>query len=96
MLNDPAGEHYGYELSEESGVRSGVLYPILTRMLAEGWVTDDWEDPKKITGKKRPPRRYYRITGTGRRALAEVVAKAREDTRFRGFVFPQPNPGVAR
>jgi len=94
MLKNPTAEHYGYELSEESGIRSGVLYPILTRMLAEGWVTDDWEDPAKITGKKRPPRRYYTLTGPGQLALEELVAKARQDTRFRGFMFPEF--GIAR
>jgi PadR family transcriptional regulator PadR len=65
LMQDPDGRHYGYQISKWSGVRSGVLYPILHRMLDEGWVTDGWEqiDPSE---KKRPPRRYYRLTDVGR------------------------------
>ena len=84
MLGDPSGRHWGYQLSKASGVRSGVLYPILTRMLAEGWLTDGWEDPNTIRG-KRPPRRYYELTDEGRVALGGVLAEARRDARFVGL-----------
>jgi DNA-binding PadR family transcriptional regulator len=47
---------------------SGVLYPMLTRMLDEGWVEDGWEDRTTIR-EKRPPRRYYVLTDKGRLAL---------------------------
>lgn len=84
LLDDatgPTGQHWGYELSKRSGVRSGVLYPMLTRMLDEGWLTDGWEDPTSIRG-KRPPRRYYALTDEGRRALGSVLQEARHDARF--------------
>jgi PadR family transcriptional regulator PadR len=84
MLNDPTGRHWGYQLSKASGVRSGVLYPILTRMLDEGWLVDGWEDPNKIKI-KRPPRRYYELTDEGRIALGGVLADARRDARFNGL-----------
>lgn len=86
LLNDAAGRHWGYELSKASGVRSGVMYPLLTRMLDEGWLADGWEDDAD-TGGKRPPRRYYTITDTGRRELGAVLGRAENDARFRGLSF---------
>ena len=81
LLKDSNGRHWGYELSKRSGVRSGVLYPMLTRMLDEGWVQDGWEDPATIRD-KRPPRRYYELTDKGRQELGAVLDKAERDTRF--------------
>jgi len=81
IMSDPAGRHWGYELTRQSGVRSGVLYPILARMLTEGWLSDGWETPGATGG--RPPRRYYQLTDTGKRELGAVLAQARSDERFR-------------
>lgn len=76
------GRLWGYALSKESGVRSGVLYPQLDRMLAEGWLEDSWEDQAEIDS-KRPPRRYYRLTDHGRAELGAVLNRAESDSRFR-------------
>ena len=71
-MENPNGRHWGYGLSKASGVRSGVLYPMLTRLLRDGLVTDGWEDPNTIT-EKRPPRRYYELTDDGRRELGRLA-----------------------
>ncbi len=84
LMEDPDGRHWGYELSKRSGVRSGVLYPILLRMLDEGWLVDGWEDPAEA-GRKRPPRRYYELTGEGQAELTAVLKQARNDARFRAL-----------
>ncbi len=81
LLDDPTSRHWGYELSQRSEVRSGVLYPMLTRMLDEGWVTDGWEDTTTLR-EKRPPRRYYELTDDGRLALGGVLQQARTEARF--------------
>jgi PadR family transcriptional regulator len=81
LLERPNEQHWGYELAKRAGVRSGVLYPMLTRMLNDGWLTDGWEDPTTIK-EKRPPRRYYELTDNGRHELRELVASARTDARF--------------
>jgi PadR family transcriptional regulator PadR len=81
LLDDPTDRHWGYELSKKAGVRSGVLYPMLTRMLNEHWLIDGWEDPNTIR-EKRPPRRYYELTDQGRLELGAVLQQARHDTRF--------------
>lgn len=81
LLGDPTGRYWGYELSKQSGVRSGVLYPMLTRMLDEGFLADGWEAPTAIRD-KRPSRRYYELTDKGRLALGAVLQEARADARF--------------
>jgi PadR family transcriptional regulator, regulatory protein PadR len=73
LLKDPKGRHYGYSLSKAADVKSGVLYPLLTRLLAEGWVTDEWE-AHEADDPGRPRRRYYRVTADGVSQLARIVA----------------------
>src|SRR5258705_427199 len=89
LMNDATGRHWGYELSKRSGVRSGVMYPILQRMLDEGWLADGWEDQEQVGRAKRPPRRYYEVTDAGKAALGAVLARARSDARFRPILAPR-------
>lgn len=74
LMQRPSGQHYGYELGREANIRSGVMYPILRRLLDEGWLEDGWEDPSTIDG--RPPRRYYTLTEDGVRELGALAAQA--------------------
>ncbi len=85
LMNDPLGRHWGYGLMKSAGIRSGVLYPLLQRMLAEGWVEDGWEDPAEMEG-RRPPRRYYELTDKGRQELGAIIADAQTDVRFTPLV----------
>jgi PadR family transcriptional regulator, regulatory protein PadR len=75
LMEDPDGQHWGYDLSRRAGVRSGVLYPILQRLLDYGWLEDGWEDRAEIS-EKRPPRRYYELTAEGGTELARVLKDA--------------------
>lgn len=89
LMENPTGRQWGYDLSRRAGVRSGALYPILHRMLDEGWLTDGWEDvPAGST--KRPPRRYYELTEHGLSELGAVLKVAESDRRFVAL-----RPGVA-
>jgi PadR family transcriptional regulator PadR len=85
LMADPQGRHWGYDLSRRSGVRSGVLYPILHRMLEEGWLSDGWEDGSELNG-RRPPRRYYVLTEDGISQLGGILRKAETDSRFSALV----------
>ena len=76
-------------MSKQSGVRSGVMYPILQRMLDEGWLDDGWEESAQVGRAKRPPRRYYELTDEGKVALGAVLAEARRDPRFSALVSPK-------
>jgi PadR family transcriptional regulator, regulatory protein PadR len=82
LMSDPSGKHWGYQLSKMSGIRSGVMYPLLTRMLQEGWLEDGWEESDPSKKKKRPPRRYYKLTNQGRIELGAIVQEAKTDRRF--------------
>ncbi len=56
----------------------GTIYPLLSRLRREGWVTTTW-----VESEAGPPRRYYALTADGRRALAVFSADWR---RFRDAV----------
>lgn len=53
---------HGYDLSEQTGLPSGTLYPILMRLSDRGLLESKWE-PSPLQG--RPPRRLYRLTAEG-------------------------------
>jgi len=63
-------ESYGFDivrtLSRNGGLvtSEGTIYPLLSRLRRDGLVTSTWRESE--TG---PPRRYYRLTSDGRRAL---------------------------
>lgn len=83
MDREGDGSVWGYALSKRSGVRSGVLYPQLDRMMVEGWLDDHWEE--RVEGQKRPPRRYYTLTDDGRTELGAVVSRAASQPRFQAM-----------
>jgi PadR family transcriptional regulator PadR len=95
LMADPSGRHWGYELSKQSGVRSGVMYPLLQRMLDEGWLTDGWEEQAQGRRAKRPARRYYELTSAGKLALGAVIADAHRDSRFAPLTAPRLIGGQA-
>ena len=86
LMVAPDVRHWGYELGKQAGVRSGVLYPMLTRMMEEGWLADGWEDADVIKA-KRPPRRYYELTPKGKLELGTILNSAQSDPRFRGLLL---------
>jgi len=62
LLRNPETWQYGYEISKKTGLKSGVLYPILMRLHKQGYLISDWQAPQ-ISG--RPPRHIYRLSETG-------------------------------
>ena len=63
-------DQYGTELVRTLGaeqhlvVSEGTLYPLLSRLRRSGWVMTVWRDSSS-----GPPRRYYTLSDSGRRAL---------------------------
>ena len=65
---------HGYDLRKLIHSRSGgqltfhidSLYPLLYRLEERGWISGSWVEKP---GERR--RRYYKVTATGRRVLAE-------------------------
>ncbi len=66
------GFSYGFDIMEVTGLPSGTIYPALRRMEGDGLIQGAWEDEQKALRDERPPRRYYKVTGAGRLALAEA------------------------
>jgi DNA-binding HxlR family transcriptional regulator len=66
-------EHFAYpKLRDATGLRSGRLYPTLTRLEQQGLVCTGWEDASV----KLHPRRWYALTPEG---LREMQVRRLED-----------------
>jgi PadR family transcriptional regulator, regulatory protein PadR len=78
FLADPEELQYGYDLSRNTGLKSGTLYPILMRLAEHKLLETSWETA--LIGK--PPRHMYRLTSEGMRF-------AREHRRLRAAVRPK-------
>lgn len=68
------GREYGFDIIEATRLASGTVYPALSRHERDGYVRSFWEDPRRAATAGRPPRRYYRLTPAGQRALARTFA----------------------
>src|SRR5580704_8701974 len=76
LLASPRVWRHGYELSKETGLKSGTLYPLLIRLSDQGLLDAKWQEP---TGAGRPPRHVYRLNSRGvafARELTEAPAGA--------------------
>jgi len=81
FLERPTRWRYGYELSRETGLKSGTLYPILMRLEKYALLEARWV----ATEDGIPPRHTYRLTPNG---LELARAKLIEP---RGGWLPQPS-----
>jgi len=64
---------YGFDIMDTTDLPSGTVYPVLGRLERDGYVRSKWESQTIAQREKRPPRRYYEITASGSRALADSV-----------------------
>ena len=71
------GSRYGFDLTEETGLTSGTVYPALDRLERLGYVSSEWEDGEVAHREKRPPRRYYSVTRRGAEVLAAAIERYR-------------------
>ena len=80
FLERPRNWRYGYELSRETGLKSGTLYPILMRLEKYALLEARWE----ATENGVPPRHTYRLTPGGLELARAKLAAPRPELR------PQP------
>lgn len=79
-----AGKQYGLEIlrrlerGSELVVSEGTVYPLLSRLKADGLLESEW-----VETESGHPRKYYRLTPTGRRRATQM---ARLWTRFSASV----------
>ncbi|MFZ0414339.1 MAG: PadR family transcriptional regulator [Candidatus Acidiferrales bacterium] len=82
-MAQPKEWRYGYDLSRETALKSGTLYPILMRLEKRGWLETRWT---QAAGVGRPPRHMYRLTSDGLScARAMMPSKAQRVVRRHAF-----------
>lgn len=64
-----AGHVYGYSVMEMSGFPSGTVYPALRRLERDGLIRSEWESQTAADASLRPPRKYYKLTRSGKATL---------------------------
>jgi PadR family transcriptional regulator PadR len=85
-----AGEDYGYNIiqrvKELSGGAlewsDGMLYPVLQRLEKENLISSQW-----IVSDEGRHRKYYKITDTGRAALAVEMARWRKMVKALNLIW---------
>jgi len=70
LMERPRTWQHGYDLSKETGLKSGTLYPILIRLSEQGLLSSRWKDAERPG---RPPRHVYRLTASGLALAREQV-----------------------
>lgn len=81
LARDPTVWRHGYDLSLETGLKAGTLYPLLARLSDRGWLDARWET---AVPPGRPLRHLYRLTTSGlqeTRALAAAQRASRPSRR---------------
>jgi PadR family transcriptional regulator PadR len=56
------------ESDSDLALSAGTIYPLLARLRAEGLLDAEW-----VEAEAGHPRKYYRLTATGRRRVAEMA-----------------------
>src|SRR5258705_2101925 len=64
-----AGYVYGFSLMEVTGLPSGTVYPAMRRLERDGLIRSQWERQSIADTQQRPPRKYYKLTRSGRTTL---------------------------
>ena len=60
---------YGFSVMETTGLPSGTVYPALRRFERDSLIRSQWESQTIADADQRPPRKYYRITRSGKAKL---------------------------
>ena len=64
-----AGHVYGFRVMERTGLPSGTVYPAMRRLERDGLIRSQWESQAIADSALRPPRKYYRLTRSGKATL---------------------------
>jgi PadR family transcriptional regulator PadR len=83
FIERPSAWRYGYELSRETGLKSGTLYPILMRLAKFSLLETKWV----TTEDGVPPRHTYRLTPNGVELVRAKFADAGSTLRARRPAF---------
>jgi PadR family transcriptional regulator, regulatory protein PadR len=64
-----AGHVYGFSVMEMTGLPSGTVYPAMRRLERDGLIRSHWESQSIADAGQRPPRKYYKVTRSGKATL---------------------------
>jgi PadR family transcriptional regulator PadR len=85
FIEHPAAWRYGYELSRQTGLKSGTLYPILMRLAKFSFLETKWV----TTEDGVPPRHTYRLTAKGGELVRSLPGAASAAARVRRPAFSE-------
>jgi len=71
LAEDPQAWRYGYELCQQTCLKSGSMYPILMQLADRGLLETGWENDAPLG---RPARHLYRLTGQDLEQATELAA----------------------
>ena len=83
FLSRPTAWRYGYELSRETSLKSGTLYPILMRLAKYGLLETKWVSTEEGV----PPRHTYRLTPKGTELARSQQPAVRSAVRVHRTAF---------
>ena len=63
------GHGYGFSVMEMTGLPSGTVYPAMRRLERDGLIRSQWESQSIADAGLRPPRKYYKLTRSGKATL---------------------------
>ena len=64
-----AGYIYGFSVMEMTGLPSGTVYPAMRRLERDELIRSNWEQQAIADAEQRPPRKYYKLTKSGKLTL---------------------------
>jgi PadR family transcriptional regulator PadR len=64
-----AGHVYGFGVMEMTGLPSGTVYPAMRRLERDSLIRSHWEQQSIADARQRPPRKYYKLTRSGKATL---------------------------
>src|SRR3954470_17730915 len=64
-----AGDDYGFSVMDLTGLPSGTVYPAMRRLERDSLIRSQWESQAIADAGQRPPRKYYKLTRSGKAAL---------------------------
>ena len=83
FLSEAAEWCYGYQISHQTNLKSGTLYPILMRLADARFLQTRWEESPEVG---RPARHMYRLTASGLALARQEAGSMQKPVTLRASV----------
>lgn len=91
FVDQPNRKFTGAEIKRLCGRKAGTIYPLLSRLVARGWIQSQWENID-VEIEDRPPRRLYRATKDGVKSATAILMEKRRQQSSRTSKQAQADP----